>query len=101
MLTNDYFIDAKELINSDVFSLGCLIFCLVFRVAPMADTKKNVCKLWRAISERKFVSYWKYMSHHTKIIPSDEFKNLLENLWPVKPDERWDLVEILNSRWLN
>ena len=84
--------------KADVFSLGCVLFALVFGCpgfysASLSDNwYKTLC-----LSPECF---WAHYQRRIQAEVSDELKELLQRMLQINPDTRISVNEILGSPWL-
>lgn len=83
-------------VANDIFSLGVILFVLVtgtmpFRSATVKDQFYNL--IWR----RNYEQFWKLCQ--CKL--SENFKQMLNGMLCVCPEERLSISEIMNSAWMN
>ena len=90
-------------IKSDIFSLGVILFCMVFCQFGFLDaTKYN--RLYRLIIRKKYNLYWEKIEEKVgkekmeSISP--EFKQLFFKMVAYSPNERPSIEEILNDKWI-
>ena len=74
----------------DIFSLGVLLFVLLFRKLPF-KFPITTCNLYQMIKDRKFDDYWK----NIKIQANDKFKDLFMKMVSSIPDNRISIQNII------
>lgn len=86
---------------ADVFSLGVLLFCMLFKRMPFHDAKSDD-RHYRYIELGQSHNFWKL--HKIQGIDIDSVpencRNLISQMLTRKPYERPSISEILNSEWM-
>jgi serine/threonine protein kinase len=90
-------------IKSDIFSLGVLLFCMIFCNYGFADAAKQN-KMYRLIIRKKYSLFWEKIGEKlgkekvNNISP--EFKQLFFKMVSYSPNERPSIKEILHDNWM-
>lgn len=90
-------------IKSDIFSLGVMLFCLIFRSFPFSSaTKSN--SLYKLIFRKKYKEYWEEIGKKIGINKvesvSEECKILIFKMLAYNPNERPSIDEIYRDEWM-
>lgn len=90
-------------IKSDIFSLGVLLFVLVFKSYGFETATFNDY-LYKLIMKKKFSAYWNnigniYGEEKVKVVSLD-CKKLIFKMLAFSPIDRPSIKDILNSNWL-
>ncbi|KAM3139983.1 hypothetical protein pb186bvf_007783 [Paramecium bursaria] len=91
-----FVISTKSLPKADIYSLGVVLFTLIFQTYPYQ--KKN--HPWYFMKEEQWDSFWAYHSRSRKDIP-EPLKELLEGLLNHDPAKRFTLTQAKNCQFLN
>ena len=87
----------------DIFSLGVILFCLVFCSFGFSSAN-GFNKFYKLIINKEYGKYWteigKKIGFEMVNNASPEFKNLYLQMVAYKPDERPNISEILNHEWM-
>ena len=90
-------------IKADIFSLGVILFALVFKDFGFHEASFN-SDLYKLVMKKKFNDYWKGIGN---ILGEEKVKNvsldckeLIFSMWAYSPKERPTIEEILNHNWL-
>jgi serine/threonine protein kinase len=90
-------------IKSDIFSLGVILFCMIFCKFGFSEARKSD-HLYRLIYRKNYENYWVSIGEkigNDKINNvSKEFKNLYCKMVAYNPDERPSIEQILNDDWM-
>lgn len=91
-------------IKCDIFSLGVILFTLVFHTFGFKSASSND-NYYYLIKKKKFNQYWdkigKAIGKEKVNNISKEFKELYLKMVAYSPNERPSIKEILNYEWLN
>ena len=90
-------------IKCDIFSLGVILFCLVFKSFPFSSaTKSN--SLYKLIFRKKYNEYWEEIGKKNgikKVVQvSEECKRLIFKMLAYNPNERPSIDEIYRDDWM-
>ena len=90
-------------IKCDIFSLGVILFCLVFKSFPFSSaTKSN--SLYKLIFRKKYNEYWEEIGNKNgikKVVQvSEECKRLIFKMLAYNPNERPSIDEIYRDDWM-
>ena len=90
-------------IKCDIFSLGVVLFCLIFGNFAFSAAKKTN-RHYKLIIRKKYKEYWEEVG---KIIGkekinnvSEECKRLIFKMLAYDPNERPSINDILNNEWM-
>ena len=83
-------------IKNDIFSLAVLLFVITIGRFPF-DRCCYSDRKYRLIMNKKYREYWCYFYKYNL---SDEFKDLINNLFCYDPSERLSINEILEHPWI-
>ena len=88
-------------IQSDIFSLGVVLFNIVSGSFGFKSSETND-KYYQYIANSKgdFTEYWKLVENTVQIKFTDEFKKLYVKMVAYNPSERPNIDEILSDPWL-
>ena len=88
-------------IQSDIFSLGVVLFNIVSGSCGFLSSKTND-NYYKYIATAKgdYTAYWKLIEKTVKLNFTDEFKKLYVKMIAYNPAERPNINEILNDPWL-
>ncbi|CAD8126035.1 unnamed protein product [Paramecium sonneborni] len=88
-------IDALNLLECDIHSLGVLYYILLFGTFPFKTTKAS-CVLYKMIQQNKWEEFWYYSQRNkTKKVPSDCLE-LIKGMIEQNPQQRFTLDQILD-----
>ena len=94
--TRKAFVKGFNAVKSDIFSLGVLLFVITVGSFPFQRASSSDEK-YRYIIRRNFRRFWEFFNY---IKISDEFKDLINNMICINPEQRLDLDQILEHPWV-
>ena len=94
-----------DLEKGDVWSLGVLLFTILFGGPPYAVPKKSKKGLepdefLRMILKKEWKKFWLYQNRLCKKSMNSDVERLLESMLSVDPNERPTFEEIASHSWL-
>ena len=87
-----------DLFQCDLFALGICLFIIVCGFKPFCSAKR-LDPLYRRIWKGRYDLYWNELPN--KVEFSESFKDLINKMFALNPEERLSLESIKNSYWLN
>ena len=81
--------------NSDIFSLGVLLFAMVMGSLPYMVQLSIQEQLLTIFKNKQWDKFWNVFRSK----PSDSFKNLIQGCLTFLPEERYSIKDIRNSDW--
>ena len=86
-----------DVIKNDIFSLGIMLFTLLFGFYPFA--KPNIAdSIYKLFIEEEYCTFWAKFEQTTQC--SENFKDLFNRMVCFDPKERINLDQIKNHPWL-
>ena len=85
-------------IKNDIFSLGIILFSLIFGFLPFKNATFTDFR-YKFIIKEQYDEFWKSLNCNENI--SNTFKDLFERMICFDPKERLSLNEIKNHSWIN
>ncbi|CAD8152592.1 unnamed protein product [Paramecium octaurelia] len=89
-------IDALNLQECDIFSLGVVYYILLFGVFPFKTTDKS-CPYYRLIQQNKWGEFWYYSQRNKEKKVPPFCMELIQGMIQIDPKKRLTLDEVLNS----
>jgi len=94
----------RSLLEVDIFSLGVLLFALIYCRFPFAESLEAQT-LFRHISRNDFTAFWKEHIEFAekkgkKPYQDKDFINLLNGMFSKEPENRLTLSEIISHPWV-
>ncbi len=86
-------------IKNDIFSLGIILFSLIFGFLPFKNATFTDFR-YKFIIKEQYEDFWKSVNNNNDTI-SNNFKDLFERMICFDPKERLTINEIKNHPWVN
>ncbi len=86
-------------IKNDIFSLGIILFSLIFGFLPFKNATFTDFR-YKFIIKEQYENFWKSVNNNNDTI-SNNFKDLFERMICFDPKERLTINEIKNHPWVN
>jgi len=85
----------------DIFSCGIVLFTLVACCKPLMQANPRFDRAYSYLAEKNYDAFWRYCEKRMKKEFSNEFKDLLNSMLALAPEERPTIQQIKDHSWYN